>query len=96
MTKAQREKHKKDIENLIISYGYELDRWGTFRKGIYKINLRKNNIKVFMKDAQGFKKISSVPLLRIDSTTFEQKLKIYDMVREKVYMELESRFKRGG
>jgi hypothetical protein len=49
MTKIQKAKHIADIRQIIESNGFELNRWGRYVKGQWKIEIGSNNLKIFCK-----------------------------------------------
>lgn len=61
MTKFQRSKHIESINNLLIENGFEIDRWGKYRKGNVKVDTKETNIKIWKGD---FKKFSE-PMVKV-------------------------------
>lgn len=71
MTKIQRQKHINSINQLLIENGFELDRWGTYRKGNLKFNTKETNIKIFKDKTKKF----SEPMVNITLERLQEIIK---------------------
>ena len=73
MTSTAREKHIASINELLIKYGANLDKYGVYHIGNYKFDTRAINLKIF----SGKVKIKSTPMMKITLESLEKSLKIY-------------------
>ncbi len=76
MTTAQKQKHVEAIRQIILANGFEEDRWGKYRRGNYKYEIARNNLKLFDKGSKWYN-IWSQPMTGLPLEKVERLVKHY-------------------